>query len=551
MAELKLENSIVDERYYIERCLGCGSYAEIFVAYDQHHNDLPVIIKALNTSLQGTPDPDLKQTLIENFQNEAIALDKVRHPHIIRRLGHGSAADLTGKVFHYLVLEYMTGGDLLSLCSRRPFNLSEALFYFEQIAEALAYAHSQRVIHRDIKPKNLLLSENHKVVKIADFGVAKMTHQDNDHEITRVGTNVYAPPEHHPDGDSEVTQEKLTPSADIYSLAKTIYTAMTGRAPRQFSRKPITSLPAELASETWGYALLSVLKKATAMRVAERYASIQAFWEDFVKLNSLVVDEEADADKTLVRKRLAVTSDVEQTAASPNFQAAATAITKHSPQPARIVVDLPVRSREPEVKSQESGVRSQESETLPAQNSINPQLNHRQSPVDPHANNNLQTHFVQQKAVVEKSPEAFRTKRVQVNRDVERNVFDNVRTFIRSDWLRRAFIVFLIASLIGLVASVYFRFAGQHTAPQIVNWFNDKEGVIGGTGFVNLRTEPNSRSASLRWLPKGTKIRAIEQREGWIKVKVVSVPPIDLPQDAPKDRLDADIGWISNSLIQF
>jgi serine/threonine protein kinase len=560
VAELKLENSIVDERYYIERCLGCGSYAEIFVAYDQHHNDLPVIIKALNTSLQGTPDRDLKQTLIENFQNEAIALDKVRHPHIIRRLGHGSAADLTGKVFHYLVLEYMTGGDLLSLCSRRPFNLSEALFYFEQIAEALAYAHSQQVIHRDIKPKNLLLSENHKVVKIADFGVAKMTHQDNDHEITRVGTNVYAPPEHHPDSDSEVTQEKLTPSADIYSLAKTIYTAMTGRAPRQFSRKPITSLPAELASETWGYALLSVLQKATAMRVAERYASIQEFWEDFVKLNSLVADEEADEEKTLVRKRLAVTSDVKQTAAAPNFQAAATAITKHSPQPARIVVDLPTRSREPEVKSQESGVRSQESETLPAQNSINPQMSKHQfaarmltkdkqktdngqSPVDPHASHNLQTHFVQQNTIAERSPEALHTRRVALNRDVERNVFDNMRAIIRSDWLRRAFIVFLIASLIGLVASVYFRFAGQHTAPPIFDFFINKDGVIGaGAINVNLRLEPEGNV--LKILPKGTKVRALEERDGWVRVKVTELPP-----GAPSDGIDT--GWVIGKYIQF
>src|SRR5262245_34767696 len=103
MPELKLENSIVDDRYLIDRCLGRGSYAEIFLAYDQNRSDEPVIIKALNTSLQGTPDQELERTLIENFQNEAIAIDKVRHPNIIRRLGHGTAADLQGKPFHYLV----------------------------------------------------------------------------------------------------------------------------------------------------------------------------------------------------------------------------------------------------------------------------------------------------------------------------------------------------------------------------------------------------------------------------------------------------------------
>ncbi|HKP87047.1 MAG TPA: serine/threonine-protein kinase, partial [Blastocatellia bacterium] len=270
MSELRLENSILDDRYLVDRCLSRGSYAEIFLAYDQSHADEPVIIKALNVTLQGTPDPDLEQTLVENFQNEAVALDKVRHPNIIRRLGHGTASDLAGAPFHYLVLEYMPGGDLLNMCRRKPFSLDDALFYFQQVAEALAYAHSQRVIHRDIKPNNLLLSDDKKVVKIADFGVAKMAVDDSSTEVTRVGTNVYAPPEHHPDLSSDDADQKLTPSADVYSLAKTIYTAMTGRAPRQFSRLSITELPASLTAQPWSAGLLRALGKATEPRVSDR-----------------------------------------------------------------------------------------------------------------------------------------------------------------------------------------------------------------------------------------------------------------------------------------
>src|ERR1051325_11101209 len=129
----------------------------------------------------------------------------------------------------------MPGRDLLRQCRRQPISLDGALFFFQQVAEALAYAHSQQVIHRDIKPNNLLLSGDKKVVKITDFGDAKLGHDDTQ-EVTRVGTNIYAPPEHHPDATDDEQREKLTPSADIYSLAKTIYTAMTGRAPRQFSR---------------------------------------------------------------------------------------------------------------------------------------------------------------------------------------------------------------------------------------------------------------------------------------------------------------------------
>src|SRR5689334_3437034 len=298
--------------------LGRGSYAEVFVAHDQRHHDEPVIIKALNVTLQGTPDADLERTLIENFQNEAVALDTVRHPNIIRRLGHGTAADLEGYAFHYLLLEYMPGGDLLSLCSRQPLALDAALLYFQQICEALAFAHSRQVIHRDLKPQNLLLSADKKVIKIADFGVAKMA-QDTSDEITRVGTNIYAPPEHHPDAPDN-HHERLTPSADIYSLAKSVYTAMTGRAPRQFSRQPITELPPSLIAQDWGASLLAVLNRATQDRAADRYRTVQEFWESLARLQ-LGEAAEANDEATVVRRRLSGTSTIERAAAQPSFQA--------------------------------------------------------------------------------------------------------------------------------------------------------------------------------------------------------------------------------------
>jgi serine/threonine-protein kinase len=119
MLELKLQQSLVDGRYEITERLSRGSYAEIFVARDHEAGGREVVIKALNPSLQGTPDADLERTLTENFQNEAVALDKVRHSHVILRLGHGTAADLNGNVFHYLVLEFMPGGDLLKLCRQQ------------------------------------------------------------------------------------------------------------------------------------------------------------------------------------------------------------------------------------------------------------------------------------------------------------------------------------------------------------------------------------------------------------------------------------------------
>src|SRR5262245_45303695 len=273
MPELKLEKSLVDSRYEVVERLNRGSFAEIFVARDREAGGMEVVIKALNTSLQGTPDADLERTLIENFQNEAVALDAMRHPHVILRWGHGTAADLRGTPFHYLVLEYMSGGDLLKLCRGCPNNalpLAEALFYFKQACEALAYAHSKGIIHRDLKPNNLLLSADHRTLKIADFGVAKIT-TGEDTEITRVGADIYAPPEHHPcevgggapggtPGEGAVARNRLTASADIYSLAKSFYTVICGHAPSQFRCDPITYLRDDSMSESSRRRLLNVLR---------------------------------------------------------------------------------------------------------------------------------------------------------------------------------------------------------------------------------------------------------------------------------------------------
>lgn len=313
MPELKLENSLVDNRYEVLERLSRGSFAEIFVARDREAGGMEVVIKALNTSLQGTPDADLERTLIENFQNEAVALDAVRHPNVILRWGHGTAADLRGTPFHYLVLEYMPGGDLLKLCRAAPNNalpLDRALFYFKQACEALAYAHDKGIIHRDLKPNNFLLGDDHRTLKIADFGVAKIT-TGEDTEITRVGADIYAPPEHHPGemgGEDAGARNRLTASADIYSLAKSFYTVVCGRPPSQFKCDPITYLSADSISAPVRQRLLSVLRRATEDDPRARYASVIEFWSDLAQVASGEIDEAVDVedDTTIIRPRLNV-----------------------------------------------------------------------------------------------------------------------------------------------------------------------------------------------------------------------------------------------------
>src|SRR6266404_8821271 len=290
MTELKLLQCRVDGRYDIEDCLGRGSYAEIYMACDRAATDerfRMVVIKALNVLLQGYQDPELERTLIQNFQNEAIALDRVRHPHIISRLGHGTAIDLSGTAFHYIVLEYLGGGDLAMLCRRAPLKLDRALQYLQQICAGLAHAHVCGVIHRDIKPQNLLLTADHETVKIADFGVAKLEAADG--AITRVGTNIYAAPEHNPlmqtapldTGSLLGAEPQLTPAADIYSLAKTAYTLICGAPPRRFAQHAISEWPDSIAGKSWAASLLRVLERATQARAGERYQTVLDFWDEF------------------------------------------------------------------------------------------------------------------------------------------------------------------------------------------------------------------------------------------------------------------------------
>jgi serine/threonine protein kinase len=304
MRELSLHNCRLDKRYDVLEQLGRGSYAEIFVARDvlasptSAHST--VVIKALNVFLQDDLDDALERTLVENFQNEAIALDRVRHPNIISRLGHGTARDLQGTTFHYLVLEYLAGGDLQRLCREGSLDVKKALRYIEQVCAGLRHAHSKGVIHRDIKPHNLLLTSDLETVKIADFGVARI-HAANT-PITRVGTNVYAPPEHSPlmaGHTGDLAANELTPAADIYSLAKCTYTLFTCESPRYYANKPIAALPAGCRNAPWAESLLEILNRATQDVPAARHQSVDNFWSDMLRVQDIVNEAEPE---TIARK---------------------------------------------------------------------------------------------------------------------------------------------------------------------------------------------------------------------------------------------------------
>ncbi|MFN0108607.1 MAG: protein kinase domain-containing protein [Blastocatellia bacterium] len=544
MPDLKLEHSLVDGRYEVYERLTRGSYAEIFVAYDRAVSRAPVVIKALNTSLQGTPDPDLERTLVENFQNEAIALDTVRHPHVILRLGHGTAADLRGVPFHYLVIEYMPGGDLLELCRHRPdraLPLDEALSYFHQVCEALAFAHSKGIIHRDLKPNNFLLSADKRTLKVADFGVAKITTGGEASEITRVGADVYAPPEHNPN-ESTGELQKLTTAADVYSLAKSFYTVVCGRAPGQFRCDSITSLPDALANKPWSSALLKVLRQATEDNPKARYATIAEFWHELAQVAALaptVKIEELPNEETIVKPRQKFdTGAFPKTPMQPDFDP--TPATSHLQEVVSSAQPVDAKPTEPIAEKQDKL-----EETAPVHspapfpvNAPTPKSDRPEKifielqpqkapPVSVKTAQPIQAAPLPVAKPGQPRPAAQAAKQTKPPAKPAK-MAERFSETLR----RRAFVGLLGAAFIGLLASVYNFFKGGE--------FGSPHEIEVAASQMYVRSGPGSQFKPYGTVAGNTRHKVIQENEqGWIQIEVSQW--MKLEADAP---LDARQGWV-------
>ncbi|MFS8085554.1 MAG: protein kinase domain-containing protein [Acidobacteriota bacterium] len=143
MFELNLRRAVLKDRYEIRGRISSGSYAEVFVARDRDGGNA-VVIKALNTHLQGTPPPELEELLAEKFDSEAAILNQIRHPNIVSILDQGDSADGSGRNFSFIALEFMAGGDLMEHNRARPqqkLRLAETLYYFKQVCDGDAEPH--------------------------------------------------------------------------------------------------------------------------------------------------------------------------------------------------------------------------------------------------------------------------------------------------------------------------------------------------------------------------------------------------------------------------
>jgi serine/threonine protein kinase len=521
MSELRLQHCRLDGGYDILECLGRGSYAEIYKAHD---NAAPegvadtVVIKARNLRLQDEPDPDLERTLVVNFQNEAVALDRVRHPKIISRLGHGTAIDLDGTTFHYIVLEYLPGGDLAALSRHRPLPIDLALSYLEQVCSGLAHAHECGVIHRDIKPQNLLLTADKQIVKIADFGVARL--ETTEGAITRVGTSIYSAPEHNPLAAQLDTAAlslcglHLTPAADIYSLAKTSYTLLAGEAPRRFAQQAITELPEFLNDRPWATSVLRVLERATQTRAEDRYQSVQEFWVELA---------DAGLPETQELPRLGVEPSKRPSA---DLQIEPQEITEAPPRPHFEVPRLSEPAYAGFPSMQRPRIVVPVSQAHMAQNNFAEFAQRRTA-------SQIIAAFPDQAA--RSSPARQRAGTLK-----QRGGASARKRFLVA--------VLLISAFAGMLLATH-RYVTSHwnplaDIPALTNTFTvGREGVT--TTDVNLRPNPSAENPPVGLAENGSRVRVLGVNNNWYEVQV-------LQHGRPKaDQYTSDRGWMNKKYLKF
>jgi len=204
------------DRFVLENELGSGGMARVFLGRDEIL-DRPVAVKLLNPVHGGTDIGD-------RFEREGRTAARLAHPNIAQVYDAGEA-EFDGRETSYIVMEYVPGGDLKRLIDRRGrLPGPEIARLGDEVCAGLAHAHERGVIHRDIKPHNILLDENGHA-KVTDFGIARALDTTR---ATRtgffLGTALYSSPE-------QLQGHKVTPKSDVYSFGATLYQAAAGEPP--------------------------------------------------------------------------------------------------------------------------------------------------------------------------------------------------------------------------------------------------------------------------------------------------------------------------------
>ena len=244
--------------YELREQVGSGGVGVVYRAY-QPSVGREVAIKVIRPELVNRP------AFLRGFESEARLVAQLEHPHLVPLYDYWR--DPEGA---YLVTRWLRGGSLQRALERGPWNLEPATRLLSQVAGALAYAHRQGVVHRDVKPANVLLDEDGNAY-LSDFGIAARLLRSEDAGRPVTASAAYVAPE-------EVAGRPLTPQSDLYGLGLLTFELLTGQRPPTDAALPsLRTVRPELPA-----ALDEVVARATAADPAERYESVDRFVAAFV-----------------------------------------------------------------------------------------------------------------------------------------------------------------------------------------------------------------------------------------------------------------------------
>ncbi len=305
-------------KYEIIELLGQGGMATVYKGY-QPDFDRFVAVKVLPTH------PGQDRLFHERFRLEARIIAQLQHPHILPVYDYGSEGETL-----FLAMAYISGGSLKDRIEKGALPLGEAESILRQLASALDYAHRRGVIHRDVKPDNVLLDSEGNAL-LADFGIVKILEGESTSNLTAtggvLGTPTYMAPE-------QSQGLGVSPQTDIYALGVIVYEMLTGRqpyeadTPMQVMLKHITDpVPSLLeVSGSLPPALEPVMTRVLAKNPEERYSSANEFAQEFLRAIH------RDASEIVLREATS-TKEAPPTYGTPPPAAAPAVPSQLAPQP--------------------------------------------------------------------------------------------------------------------------------------------------------------------------------------------------------------------------
>jgi eukaryotic-like serine/threonine-protein kinase len=311
----------VADRYEIERRLGAGGMSTVFMARDTVL-ERPVAVKLLAEHLADD------EAFVYRFRREALSAARLQHPNIVTVFDSGEDP-ASGR--HYIVMEYVDGPSAADMLrERKQLDIEETANIVRDACHGLDYAHRAGVVHRDVKPGNLLLAEEMGITKLADFGIAKAAEQTRITQVGSVlGTAAYLSPE-------QARGEEAGPASDIYSLGVCAYQFLTGRLPHEYGSltelalkqqqdpvAPVTDYRPEVSPE-----LDEAVRLALERDPDARYSSALEMAE---AIEAGFRGEATDATQRLGTSDYDVTRAIDQTAATRAMQR-----TTAGPNPTRV-----------------------------------------------------------------------------------------------------------------------------------------------------------------------------------------------------------------------